>query len=228
MNQTAQTKPSSPQQHPFDIESLLAAISERAESSDWGLIDEIRDLEGLLDEAWEGMSSQQKTAFLSSPDIASTYEAAAGKEWRYTSSQNEGASQKLFNLLKSAADEHGEDEPDHQVGDLQEYLRAAWATIGVERQRELAVGQTMDDVMDYLDRNLLTDIDEADAGEWEAAVAHFGLEASHPWTSEQQLNYCNALRIVSVAPDQERHTVEPRRRESRDNAQSRDSMPRER
>ena len=38
-----------------------------------------------------------------------------------------------------AAQQHGEDsEPDHEVGDLQDFLRAMWAVLSVEQRRQFA------------------------------------------------------------------------------------------
>jgi hypothetical protein len=49
----------------------------------------------------------------------------------------------------AAAQKHGEDsEPDHEVGDLQDMLRAAWSIMTPEQRRTFATTEEVDNVMD--------------------------------------------------------------------------------
>lgn len=48
-----------------------------------------------------------------------------------------------------AAQQHGADsEPDHEVGDLQDFLRAMWAMLSVEQRRQFARSASVADVLD--------------------------------------------------------------------------------
>ena len=110
--------------------------------------------------------------------------------------------------LIEAARRHGEDsEPDHEVGDLQDVLRAAWAELTPDQRRRVIRSPDVSNVIEAAsaDLPLLQNVgDLADVDDDELAEALQFVGAPGGLTPEQEVDAVNALRLNAFADDEER------------------------
>lgn len=70
--------------------------------------------------------------------------------------------EKTIDRLINAAKQHGEDsEPDHEVGDLQDYLRAAWRIMSPAQRLQFMKDDAVRDVAEIETTRIFEEIDEA-------------------------------------------------------------------
>ena len=110
--------------------------------------------------------------------------------------------------LIEAARRHGEDsEPDHEVGDLQDILRAAWEELTPDQRRWVIRSSEVSNVVEAAGGDLpllqtvgdLADVDDEELAE---ALQFVGAPGGH--TAEQEVDAVNALRLNAFADDEER------------------------
>jgi len=109
----------------------------------------------------------------------------------------------LVEDLIGFAEKHGEDsEPDHEVGDLQDLLRAAWRLMTPEQRREMLIDASVSNVVESATGEaLLLDIDDLLQDEWAAVCDRFGLDDSFQYTYLQKLDAVNHYRLeIAAAP----------------------------
>lgn len=111
----------------------------------------------------------------------------------------------LVETLIGHAKTHGEDsEPDHEVGDLQDMLRAAWSLMTPEQHRQMLCHPDVSNVVESATfEPLLTSIDDLTEEEWQDACEHFGLDTSFQYTDAQQMDIVNHYRLEPVGEAQE-------------------------
>lgn len=202
------TKPNSGNFEPvaFDVEWVLAAASGHAESSDAGLAAEITDLRQVVTEAWRLMAPAQRHDLMLRDEVRQTVEGATG-EWSPPNYGTQDSSQTALRWLLRVAQEHGQDEPDHETGDLQQLVRAAWPVLELKQQRDIIAGPALEAALEMLDIDLATDIQEIEVDEVEAALDHHGLDSSFRWSDQDLLDCCNARRLANRLLDLQTHTV---------------------
>ena len=107
----------------------------------------------------------------------------------------------LVEDLIGLAKKHGEDsEPDHEVGDLQDLLRAAWAQMTPEQRRAMLTEASVSNVVEAATGEpLLLDIDDLLQDEWSAVCDRFGLDDSFQYTDLQKLDAVNHYRLEMAA-----------------------------
>lgn len=110
--------------------------------------------------------------------------------------------------LIEAARRHGEDsEPDHEVGDLQDILRAAWEQLTPDQRRRVIRSPEVSNVVEAAGGDLpllqtVGDLADVDDGELAEALQFVG--APGGLTAEQEVDAVNALRLNAFADDEER------------------------
>jgi hypothetical protein len=105
--------------------------------------------------------------------------------------------------LLEVARVHGEDsEPDHEVGDLQDFMRAMWGVLTPQqRLAYLRTPQVCDVLAGALVSSTLDAADAASLGdEWPAVCAFFGIERNGKYSEQQVADYVNIHRLVTEAP----------------------------
>lgn len=194
----AQAAPPAASPVEFDIEWFLALASQHGESSDDGLAAEISDLDDFLTLACRLMPEQARYAFVGDEELTQAL-AAAGYERRLT---RETARGELARTLCRIAWDHGEDEPDHTVGDLHAFLEVAWKHLGPEGQRAFVRDE---EIVNYLvaefDIDLCPSIDMVGEDDWQLACRTFGLDESGDYSDDEMIDYANAALLMSVLPE---------------------------
>lgn len=196
----------------WDVEWLLAAASAHAEFSDAGLAAELSDLNGILAQAWQIMRPDQRHSFMMSEDVKSTVEDACG-EWRPPTYGTQDTSKQALRWLLTVARDHGEDEPDHQAGDLQEFIRAAWEHLDNSQQRQIVHGESVGAALEMLDIELAESLDDVTSKEWFDGTAEVGPQPNDAALISAVVDFVNARRLASEFDDSKRHTIEPRKRD---------------
>lgn len=107
----------------------------------------------------------------------------------------------LVEDLIGFAQKHGEDsDPDHEVGDLQDLLRAAWKLMTPEQRRAMLTDASVSNVVESATGEaLLQDIDDLLQDEWGAVCDRFGLDDSFQYTDLQKLDAVNHYRLEMAA-----------------------------
>lgn len=107
----------------------------------------------------------------------------------------------LVEDLIGFARKHGEDsEPEHEVGDLQDLLRAAWALLTPEQRRAMLTDASVSNVVESATGEaLLQDVDDILQDEWDSVCDRFGLDYTFPFTDLQKLDAVNHYRLEMAA-----------------------------
>jgi len=103
-------------------------------------------------------------------------------------------------ILIGHAQTHGDDSGnDHEIGDLQDMLRAAWSLMTPEQHRQMLRHPDVSNVVESATfEPLLTSIDDLSEEEWQEACEHFGLDTSFQYTDAQQMDIVNHYRLEPV------------------------------
>lgn len=117
----------------MDIEQIIDAANEKAD----GLDHEVALLQAVLLSAEPILGTDRLAAFLASEEVHETFAAVMGGD---TSDAPKPAS--LEALIRSASRHGEESEPDHEAGDLIEYLRALWIRMSDDERQALMAGET--------------------------------------------------------------------------------------
>lgn len=113
----------------LDIETLISAAEQHGQDSEPD--HEVGDLQEFLRAAWSLMSDADVARFSALDAVLHCYEAAICDDVE---------ADHVFTVdeLLKAATQHGEDsEPDHEVGDLQEFLRAIWSVLDEPKRQQI-------------------------------------------------------------------------------------------
>lgn len=111
----------------------------------------------------------------------------------------------LVEVLIGHAETHGsDDDPDHEVGDLQDMLRVAWGLMTPEQRRKMICHNDVSNVVEAATGDpLATSMEEVYEDEWEDACEFYGIDTSFQYTDEQQLEIVNHYRLRPVGEAQE-------------------------
>lgn len=196
--------PAEPEVVGFDVEWLLALASQHADYSA-NLQCEVDDLRQLVRLAWGSLSGDQRGRVIASAEVAEAVEAeymptkpvadAGGADW-----------------LVGAAREHGEaDDPDHEAGDLQGFVRAMWREMSTGQHRNILVRDEFAEIAELggCAREMAKPGDEVDSEDWAAAVDHFGLDESFQYGAQQVADYMNAFTLQGAIANEDAHTKHP-------------------
>lgn len=107
-------------------------------------------------------------------------------------------------ILIEAAEKHGQDsDADHEVGDLQDLLRACWAEMNPQQRARVLAGDAVDNlVQSNLGEGTVSEVSGADPEETAQAVTAFqevGLKPYHR-NDTSMLITLNVLRLKAVLP----------------------------
>lgn len=136
-------------------------------------------------------------ALLKSPEIHTLVAANA-----QASQAVPTADRLILDRLLEAARRHGADsEPDHEVGDLQDLLRAAWEQFTSDQRRNFLMQSAVSNVLEgaILER-LVTGGEEIDTDEWDKTVKFFGLDSSFQYNPMDVADYVNRYRLATYVP----------------------------
>ena len=113
----------------------------------------------------------------------------------------------LAEMLIAAAQQHGEDsEPDHEVGDLQEVVRAMWKLLTPSQRVAVLRSDEVQNIAETtLGKDLPTDISKLDEAEVREALAAFGLDPSLPYPDKIKLDAVSHMRVIPPARHQYAH-----------------------
>ena len=190
----------------FDVEWFLALASQHGEDN--GPQREVDDLETLLRTGWATLSEQQRVAVLGSEEVLTAVELEL-----MTTAPDAGPEGAAW-LIKSA-ELHGEgDDPDHQSGDLQGFLRAVWERMSVDQQRKSIEDSDVSDAAELggCGRALVAAGEELDSEDWELVLEHFGLDDSFRYDDQQVADFMNAFTLQTGVRSEDAHTQHPMKR----------------
>ncbi len=191
---------------PFDVEWLLALACQHGEDND--LQSEVGDLQTLVRLGWSLLTVAQRQSVIASEVVA----AAVDLEMMATAPSTDDAG---ADWLTACAREHGEgDDPDHEAGDLQGFLRAMWEVMAIEQHRQMLEDSSVSDIAELggCQRELVSAADEIDAYDWNLAIEHFGLTDSVQYTDQQVADYMNAFTLQEGVRSEIAHTQHPMKR----------------
>jgi hypothetical protein len=107
-----------------------------------------------------------------------------------------GAVEHLINV----AQKHGEDsEPDHEVGDLQDILRATWKVLTPFQRSQVLKSRALSEVLEgAAGEPLATGVD--DTHDWDEVREHYGLDPSFQYSEDAILEFTNMFRLEALDP----------------------------
>jgi len=190
----------------FDVEWFLALASQHGEDN--GLQSEVDDLETLLRTGWALLSEKQRETVLGSDEVQ------AAVELDLMTTAPDGGPEGAAWLIKSA-ELHGDgDDPDHQAGDLQGFLRAVWERMSVDQQRQFIEDSDVSDLAELggCERALVSAGEEIDSEDWDRVLEHFGVDHSFQYADQQVADYMNAFTLQTGVRSEDAHTQHPMKR----------------
>lgn len=226
----AQPRRADPPVVSLDIEKVLALASQCAEESDDGLAAEIDALQAMVKTVWRSMPEPQRATIyqavfepvLTDDEMAvldsysrSDHEtdimigealgdAVEGTGGDWTPPTSDVIGEGFLQWILKVARDHGEDEPDHEVGDLQGVLSVLW--LGLDEAQKWDVIRTSDvwsavAMLGRLDEFATPDsVADIDAEDWAAAIEAFGLDPSFQYSDAQQAEIFNAWLVDQALP----------------------------
>lgn len=201
------TSPAEPAVVGFDVEWLLALASQHSDYSA-NFQSEVDDLRTLVRLSWGVLSPEQRAKVTASEEVVAAVEA----EFMPT---GPGTGEDGAQWLICAAEAHGEgDDPDHDAGDLQGFIRAMWREMSIEQHRAVIEDDAMADIAELggCERFLVKPGDEIDADDWAIAEEHFGLDPSFQYSEQQVADYMNAFTLLEAVASEDAHTQHPMKR----------------
>lgn len=212
----------------FDVEIILGAASAAAEDSD-SLTAEQDWIGNILRASIAAMTVPQRRLMLKDSQVRATVEGS-GAAWKPPPVKDaDDAEEALSTWLIDVAREHGDDsEPDHEVGDLQAFLRSAWLILNLDQRRKVLADEDLQETFDavlisvepglVVSPETLVSIsiaplrDQAQELATQLSLGAAGLD-------DQQLcdilNMAQFKQVIGEEENADRHTIEPRRRSSR-------------
>lgn len=191
----------------FDVEWLLALASQHGDYSA-NFQCEVDDLRSLVRLGWKGLSAEQRAKVIASEEVA---EAIAAEFMPTGPGTDDDGSEWMVNAAKA----HGEgDDPDHDAGDVQGFIRAMWREMTLEQHRAMIVDDEFFDIAELggCERFLVKPGDEIDEDDWSLAEEHFGLDSSFQYSEQQVADYMNAFTLQEAVESEEAHTQHPMKR----------------
>lgn len=153
---------------------------------------EVGDLQDMLREAFDLLTEEQRVSFFKGDEVLAV-ERTAGDDVTCT----------RVDQLIDLATQHAADacEPDHEAGDLQDLLRAAWQLMDWRQQRDLLCGPSACQVAESaFGEPLLNSESTAFEDELNAALEYFGLDPSFCYREGQQLEIMNCYLLHREFP----------------------------
>lgn len=195
----------------FNVEHLLALASQHAE--DAGPEVEVGDLQDLTRACWQSMSTPQREHFLQGQAVSNAVELdlLQGRP---------GSDDAGLSWILQSAQAHGQaDDPDHEVGDLQDAVRGMWACMSTSGHRAVLANDAVGTLVELGGAPGPLYVPSADSedwlpeDEWTAVAKHFGLDDSFQYSQQQRADYGNAFLMWAGVRDEQTHATHPAKRQ---------------
>ncbi|MEJ8837632.1 hypothetical protein [Ramlibacter sp. AN1133] len=161
---------------------------------------------GMLAFALAHMRQAYAQQAMDSPEAAQALSIAAGRleEALHVPAVDTAV---VVESLIEVAQRHGEDsDPDHEVGDLQDFLRATWEVLAPGQRAALLCSAEISSVVEgATGEGLATHTDEAT--DWTRVMKRLGLDPSKPYDGKTVLEHTNMHRLKRLAAGEEADAV---------------------
>ena len=204
---SAMTKPGEPAVVSFDVQWLLALASQHADYSA-DLQCEVDDLRSLVRLCWAVLTQPQRQVVIGTEEVL---EAIDGEFMATAPGVGDDGAQWLIDCAKA----HGAtDDPDHDAGDLQGFVKAMWREMSAEQHRAVIEDDELFDIAELggCERFLVKKGEAIDDEDWALAVAHFSLDHSLQYNAQQMADYMNAFTLQEAIESEDAHTQHPMKR----------------
>lgn len=190
----------------FSNKSAIEALLKVADN--YGA-DEGQDAQAsLMDEVfvciWSELTLGQRAAFLSSPEAQEIFEVAGGEDAAQeiramAQSLDESSASSALKLIAQLPLRHGTDsDPDHEIGDWQEFIRIAWGVASPAQRVSILCAQRLGNALGATELKLHQTPSQVE--NWEEIADFYAIDTSFDYSDRAIVEYANmyALEPFSV------------------------------